>query len=129
MEIENHNPEEVLIKEVSLPLFNSKGWIKFLGILMIIYGGFVALSIVGIVIAWLPIWLGVLLNKAANKVEQAHYTGNKLELMEAHKNLGTYFTIYGVLAIIGIAMGILVAVIALTTGIFAHLQDFSDSYY
>lgn len=129
MEIENHNPEEMLIKEVGLPLFNNKGWIKFLGILMIIYGGLVALSLVGIVIAWLPIWLGVLLNKAANKLEQAQYSGNKMELMEAHKNLGTYFTIYGVLAIIGIAMGILVAAIALTTGIFAHLQDFSEGYY
>lgn len=92
MEIENHNQEEILIKEISLPLFNSKGCIKFLGILMIIYGGFVALSIVGLVITWLPIWLGVLSNKAANKIEQAHYSGNKLELMEAHKNLGTYFT-------------------------------------
>lgn len=129
MEIETNNQEEMLIKEVSLPMFNSKGWIKFLGILMIVYGGLVALSIVGIIVAWLPIWLGVLLNKAANKIEQAYHTGNKIELMEAHKSLGTYFTIYGVVALIGIALGILVMIIALTTGIFAHLQDFSDGYY
>jgi len=129
METENYNQEETLVKEISNPLFANKGWIKFLGILMIIYGGFVALSIVGIVIAWLPIWLGVLLNKVANKIGMAQYSGNKSDLLEAQKNLATYFTIYGVLALIGIAFAVLFIVIAVSTGFLAHLEEFGSEYY
>jgi multidrug efflux pump subunit AcrB len=91
-------------------MFASKGWIKFLGILMIIYGAFAALSIIGIVVAWLPIWLGVLLNKAANKIEQAHYSGNKQDMLEAQKTFASFFTIYGVIALIGIILSILAVV-------------------
>ena len=129
MDTENYNQDESLVKEVSMPLFNSKGWIKFLGVLMIIYGGFIALSIIGIIIAWLPIWLGVLLNKAANKIEQAQYSGNKHDMIEAQKSLASFFTIYGVLALIGIIFSILFVVIILTTGVLAGLSDFGSDFY
>ena len=76
MENENLNIEQKVVREVSLPLFSSKGWIKFLGILMIIYGVIAAMTIVGIIFAWLPIWLGVLLNQTANRIEQAHLAGD-----------------------------------------------------
>lgn len=129
METENYNHEEKLVKEVSFPLFASKGWIKFLGILMIIYGAFIALSLVGILIAWLPIWLGVLLNKTANKIGMAQYTGNKEGMLEAQKSLATYFTIYGVVALIGIVFAILFVVIAISTGFLANLKEIGTEYY
>jgi len=129
METEDYNQEEKLVKEVSMPLFNSKGWIKFLGILMIVYGAMVALSIIGIVIAWLPIWLGVLLNKAANKIGEAQYSGNKTDMIEAQKSLATYFTIYGVLALVGIVLTVLFVVVAVTTGLLANLSELGTEYY
>lgn len=129
MENPDLNTEELLVKDVSTPLFASKGWVKFLGILMIVYGGLVALSLVGIVVAWLPIWLGILLNKAANKIEQAHYSGNKNEMIEAQKSLATYFTIYGVLALIGIIFALLFVVVAVSTGLLATLSDLGSDYY
>ena len=48
------------LKQVA-PLYEARGWMKFLGIVMVIAGIFTAITIVGIIIAWLPIWLGVLL--------------------------------------------------------------------
>ncbi len=126
MEDEIINNEENVVREVSLPLYGSKGWIKFLGVLMIIYGALVALSIVGILIAWLPIWLGVLLNQTANRIEQAHVAGDKVALIRAQNSLSTYFTIYGVLALIGIAMIALFFIIMLSTGMFSHLNELQD---
>jgi len=123
MEIGNPNQEELIIKEISLPLFKSKGWLKLLGILMIVYGGFMAISIVGIIIAWLPIWLGALLYQSAGKIETAHILGDKKSFIKAQQNLSTYFTIYGVLAIVGIVISIIALVIVLIVGIPSNIND------
>ena len=130
MENDMLNNEESTIREVSLPLYGSKGWIKFLGILMIIYGALVALSIVGIIIAWLPIWLGILLVRTADSMNQAHLAGDKMAMIKAQNSLSTYFTIYGVLALIGIALTVLIVVVFLSTGMMYHFQDMiQEGYY
>ncbi len=128
-EIQNQNPEPEFITQMSFPLYSSKGWIKLIGILMIIYGVILAISIVGIIIAWLPIWLGVLLMQAANRIEQAHVTGNKELMIKAQNSLATFFTIYGVLALVGIIISVVFIIVGLTTGFFMHMQDFGMNYY
>jgi hypothetical protein len=115
---------EQLIREVSAPLFAAKGWMKFLGVLMIIYGVLIALTIVGILICWLPIWIGVVLFQSATAVESAQASGSKTELYGALSKLKTYFTIYGVLALIGIV----VSIVALFTGVMASLVPFMHNY-
>ena len=120
----DQNNESGLITEVSSPLYNSKGWIKLIGILMIIYGAIMALSLVGIIIAWLPIWLGVLLLQVSSRIEQAHAIGSKDMMIRAQTSLATFFTIYGVLALIGIIISVVFIIIGLSTGFFWHMQDF-----
>jgi hypothetical protein len=58
--------DALAVRELSVPLFQAKGWLKFLGILSIIGGVFQALTIVGIIYAWIPIWSGVLLHQAGS---------------------------------------------------------------
>jgi hypothetical protein len=116
--------EQQLVREVSSPLFAAKGWMKFLGVLMIIYGILMAITIVGIIICWLPIWIGVILFRAATAVEAAQASGSKMELYTALSKLKTYFTIYGVLALIGIIVG----VIAMFIGGMSALIPFMNSY-
>lgn len=96
-----------LIKSLSLPLYQSRGWMKLLGVIMIVYGAIVALSIVGLLIAWLPIWLGILLFQAASSAEEAQLNDNPDELLAALKRLKTYFTIMGILTLIGLVFGLL----------------------
>ena len=86
MEYESEKNMESLVRELSYPLYKGKSWLKFYGIITIITGVLAALSIVGILYAWLPVWLGVLVNGAANKVEMAYHTGNKQALIEAQQN-------------------------------------------
>ena len=50
-----------------VPAYESKGWLKLLGAVAIIIGGIHALSIIGIVIAWLYIWVGILLWQAGER--------------------------------------------------------------
>lgn len=116
--------EQQLVREVSAPLFAAKGWMKFLGVLMIIYGVLIALTVVGIIICWLPIWIGVLLFQAATAAESTQASGSKMELYGAMSKLKTYFTIYGVLALIGLV----VSIIAIFIGGLASLVPFMNNY-
>ena len=100
MEYESEKNMENLVRELSYPLYKGKSWLKFYGIITIITGVLAALSIVGILYAWLPVWLGVLVNGAANKVEMAYHTGNKQALIEAQQKLNTFFVINSVIMLI-----------------------------
>jgi len=84
---------------------------KLLGVLLIIQGALVALSIIGLVIAWLPIWIGVLLMQSARKAEEAYVVGSEVEAIESLAKLKTLFTVYGVLAIVGLAFMVLYIVL------------------
>ena len=96
--------ENNLIKELSLPIYQSKGWMKLLGIVLIVEGVLVAFSLVGIIIAWLPIWLGILIYKAAKYIEIAQLQGDKTQLLEALKKIKTFFIINGVLMLVALVM-------------------------
>ena len=115
--------DEHLIKEMVGPLYGAKGWMKFLGVLMIIYSIFIVIVTfgIGIIIAWLPFWIGLILFKAAGSVELAATSGSKPALLEAMRKLKTYFTIYGILALIGIVIGVVMMIVFGTTAILSGL--------
>lgn len=82
-------------------LVDHRGWIRFCGIVSIIFGVLMILGIWTIVIAWLPIWMGIsLLNSATMLVPQA-----TLEMQrEAAKKLALYFKLLGIFCIIYIGL-------------------------
>ncbi|MBD3349380.1 MAG: hypothetical protein GF400_09335 [Candidatus Eisenbacteria bacterium] len=106
-----------LIREISTPLFTAKGWLKLLGVLMIIEGALMVLTIVGIIICWLPIWIGVLLLRSAGSIEVAQLSGDKVQFVEAMRRLKTVFTIYGVLALLAL-IAMVVAMLVGGMGVF-----------
>ncbi len=100
------SPEAQVIRSASTPLAESAGWMKFLGILSIIGGVSQALSLVGILWAWLPIWTGFLLYQAASAADTARLTGDHAALATANNHLKTYFMINGILTLLGILIGL-----------------------
>ncbi len=125
--------QEKIVTQLSAPLYSAKGWMKFIGILLIVMGVMYALSIVGIIFAWIPIWLGILVTGAANKMDMAYRTGDKYSFIEAQKKVGLYFTIYGVLILIGLILTLLFFVIALSTGFLTqfieNIENSGMQYY
>jgi hypothetical protein len=107
---------EMLVREISQPLARAAGWMKFIGVLMVISGALLALTIVGIIIAWLPIWIGVLLIKSANKANSAYNFGYLPDIVESLRSLNSYFTIYGVLLILYLILSIVAVVMAILFG-------------
>lgn len=101
----NNQSESDFVREAALPLYQSRGWLKFVGIMMILGGIPSALALVGII----PIWQGVLLMQAASSIETAANTGQRYAFNSAMSNIKTFFVVNGVLMLIGIIMGLLMA--------------------
>ena len=91
-----------IVQELSMPIYQARGWLKFLGVLSIIAGVGQALSIVGILFAWLPIWMGVLMFQAGSSIDSAGQFGDKFAFLRSMGSLKTYFVLQGVLTLIAI---------------------------
>lgn len=96
-----------LIRELSVPLQQAGGWMKLTGVLLIIDGVLIALSIVGILVAWIPIWLGVLLFQSASAAGESQVTEDKEPLLRSLNKLKLFFTINGILLLVMLILGIL----------------------
>ena len=120
--------QSILIKEVSTPVYEARGWMKLLGVLLIIGGVLYAITIVGIIIAWLPIWMGVVLYQAGSSSEQAYFNGDKYSLIKSLTQIKLYFTTMGIMTLLSIIlMGIMI--VAFIIGGLAFGEYFDHNYY
>jgi hypothetical protein len=113
--------EKALIQEVSLPLYQVRGWLKLLGVVLIIEGIISIFTLVGILWCWVLIWLGILLFKAAGFVDAAQANGEKQQFIESLRRLKTFFVINGILLLIGLIA--MVVMLITTGGTFLSLMD------
>lgn len=105
--MEADTPSGTNIQRLIEPLYRGKFWMQLVGVMLILGGVFTALSIVGILIAWIPIWAGVSLMQAAGSIDQAYMAGDEGEAAMAMRRLKTYFTIFGVLTLIYMILAVL----------------------
>jgi hypothetical protein len=114
------SPAEDLVKRLSMTVVGSAGWMKFLGVLLILYGIFLVFTLVGILICWLPIWLGVILFKAAGDAEMAS-RGAPQKLMDFIQKINRFFLIEGILALIGLIVFLVALFFGIMVGIWSTL--------
>ena len=101
------------VQRVIRPINDARGWMKLLAVMMFISGGFAALTIIGLVFAWLPIWMGYLLWKSAASAENAAMLGSEENAIESLSRLKTYFTVQGVLILIYFAFTAMLIVLVI----------------
>jgi len=85
--------DQSTIKPLAEPLYRQRAWLKLVAILTIIGGALTALTVLGVVIAWIPIWAGVALYQAASTLEDAMLNRESDTLIRALSKLGLYFKI------------------------------------
>lgn len=88
------------VSRVMSPLNASAGWMKLLGTMSIIYGVLTALSIIGLLFAWLPIWMGVLTRKAAVQAQVAYASGDENAAVASTDSLRIIFKVQGIILLI-----------------------------
>lgn len=101
------NETAPLIRRLSAPLAEGRFWLKLVAVLLIANGVLTAITIVGLIVAWLPIWMGILLFQTAGAIDQAHHHGDEEALIRSQQRLRTFFTISGVLTLIVLAFWLL----------------------
>jgi hypothetical protein len=91
-----------VIQQLSMPIYQARGWLKFLGVMTIIGGIPSVFVLVGI----LQIWIGILLFQAGSSIDSAGQFGDRFAFLRSLGNLKTYFVIQGVLTLIGIIVAV-----------------------
>ncbi len=107
------------------PMAKAAGWMKLSAIVMFVNAAFQIIGTfgIGIIFAWLPIWMGVLLWKGANRFKEALIEGDEASAILGADNIKTYFVITGVLAAIGIIFFVLYMVLVFVLGASGMLQN------
>jgi len=90
--------ENQIVQQLSLPIYQARGWLKFLGVMTIIGGIPSVFVLVGI----LQIWIGILLFQAGSSLDSAGQFGDKFAFLRSMGNLKTYFLIQGILTLLGL---------------------------
>ncbi|MCB1237432.1 MAG: DUF4339 domain-containing protein [Verrucomicrobiae bacterium] len=101
------------VKDMASYITANRGWLKFVGIMSIIGGSLLCLSVIYALVGWLPIWLGVTLLKCVTAADLAESTGSADELGEALYRLNFYFKLKGITLLIGLIVSV-VSVIVMT---------------
>lgn len=104
--MQQQGSSEETLKRACKIAADSASWMKLLGVITIIQGVFAVFTIWGIIIAWLPIWLGVILFRAANEAEMA--SAGLTDHLEAYlKRLNKFFLIQGILMLLFIVIALI----------------------
>jgi hypothetical protein len=112
-----------VVSRVMGPLNVSAGWMKLIGTVSIIYGVLTALTIIGLLLAWLPIWLGILTRKAATQAQLAYASGDENAAIMSTDSLRTIFKIQGILLLIGLIFSAVWVVIIIAAIFFASTSN------
>ena len=92
------------VANVMRPLSEAAGWMKLVGTLGIIYGVLMGLTIIGLIVAWLPIWMGILLRGAATEAQAAYASGDETAAVTATSKLQTMFKVQGIIVLVGLVL-------------------------
>jgi hypothetical protein len=120
--------ETLVINGIKQSAASLSGWLKFLGIVNIVIGALTALTLVGIIYAWLPIWMGVLLLQSGNSASNAQIGDNFPELVIMVQKLRTFFILTAVMVIISLAI-MIISIIALSARLLPFLDQFREFQY
>ena len=104
------------------PLCSVSGWLRFLGILNIIIGVLYCITIIGAIIGWLPLWIGVSLNRAAGSLRTGYEQRNGHEIRAGMASTALVFKIVGVIAFVYLALMALYVIFVVGVMIFAAVS-------
>lgn len=102
IDINDAESEQNTVRQYGRPLYRSRHWLKLISICQIGTAIISVLSFIGILIAWLYVWLAITLWKTANNAEKAYYINSEEQFVESQRFLKQSIIIFGVLALINI---------------------------
>ena len=87
--------EPVQINNLIFPLYQSLFWIRLFAVCLIFYGALITVTGIGVLVAWIPIWIGMLLLLTAKAISLAYKENDEQAFMQFVSRLKTIFTLLG----------------------------------
>lgn len=81
------------------PLYRSRFWMQLLGVILILQGVFIGMSIIGLVVAWIPVWAGVVLFQATGSIKRGYEANDEYDVKQSMAKLRTYFLMSGIMVL------------------------------
>jgi len=81
--------------KIVLPLYESRRWIRLFAACLIFYGALITVTGAGVLVAWVPMWIGILLLLVSRTIKTAYEKNDEHALMLSLTRLKTIFTILG----------------------------------
>ncbi len=88
------------IQTLLASLIKNSIWMKVLGVFFIVYGVITCITIIGLVIGWVPIWLGVLLFSSAKRLDVIEEYDSPEDAVECIEKISLYFKISGIVTLV-----------------------------
>lgn len=95
------------------PLIENTTWMKWLGVFLILIGVIYCITIIGLIIGWLPLWLGLLVYQSASRLQELEVTNDEASAVEVITKLATYFKVSGITVCVVVAFYAIIAVVIL----------------
>ncbi len=107
------NADAMLLDRLRSTAGSMAAWLKFMGVVYIVQAVFsiVTTMFIGIIFAWVPLWMGIVLFQSGTRASLAAVGGRAEELIPMLEKLKTYFIINGILMIIMIVFVIFIIAI------------------
>ncbi len=93
-----------IIQDLAIILDKYYFWVITLSCILFLFALIMGITIVGLVIAWIPCWLGIILINFAKCARAASRTGEFAELNQSLIHLNLYFKIMGILLLVLLAI-------------------------
>ncbi|WP_051234296.1 DUF5362 family protein [Halomonas halocynthiae] len=88
-----------VLRDFIEPLYRSRFWMQLLGVMLILQGVFIGISIIGLVVAWIPVWAGVVLFQATGAIRRGYEANDQYDIKHTMSKLRTYFLISGIMVL------------------------------
>ena len=98
--------EPLQIGKIVFPLYQSLFWIRLFSACLIVYGALITVTGIGVLVAWIPMWVGILLLLMAKTISQAYHHNDEQAFKLSLDRLKLIFTVLGLTSV-----GLIVATI------------------
>jgi len=94
-ELATEQIEPLQINSLIFPLYQSLFWVRLFAACLIFYGALITVTGIGVLVAWIPIWIGILLLLAAKAISLAYKENDEQAFMRFMSRMKTIFTLLG----------------------------------
>lgn len=94
-QLQSTQAQSLDIKKLVFPLYQSLLWMRLFAVCLIFFGALTTVTGIGVLIAWLPMWIGVILLLASKSIATAYNEENEQAFILSISRFKTIFVALG----------------------------------